>query len=277
MRHTSSLALLCALSAVALCSAQTVEEAAAAAALDYVERHEGEIGEVAREATDAQVKKNRPVLVLANASFEKALQVEAAATKEAVTAERKREATIVVRMQDTVSKATAAALPMVSSTAEEWARSHSLAEIYTIEKQQLDRLISEGQRAESNRQNATVKVEMAAATAVKMVALAREAQEVATHLRAAHAVARANTVKEQNDFAEAQAESSVRLSRLAQQVIAEANATASEALAQAMVVESKAEKALTTARSNTQRIQSLKLRAQKAFQQASGVAFVQRS
>jgi len=276
MRFAALLAFLYVFSAPSRSLAQTPGEAAAVAALDYVEKHEGEIGEVAREATKAQVKKNWPVLLPVNATFEQAVVPEITSSAQAATAERQREATVVTQMQDMIVKAKAAAMPIVAKTAEEWARSQALREVYTVEEPELDRVVSEGQRAEDNRQNATVTVEVAAAIAVKMVQLAREAQEVAKHLRGVHADGRASTVKEQNDFAEAQAEQSMRLSKLAQKVLQEANATASEALVKAEEAESKAQKALETARSNTLRIQSLKLRAQHTFQQAAGAALVQR-
>lgn len=272
----SALVLLCAFSEAPRGLAQTVDEAAAAAALEYVEKHQGEIDEVAKAAADAEVKKNRPVLLPVNASFEQAVQAQVATSGQAAAQERQREAAVVAQMQDMVLKAKAAAMPGVVQTAEEWARNRASREIYTAEKPHLDRVLSEVQRAEDNRQNATVNVEMAAAAALKMVELARDAQEAVKHLRSVHADDRANTIKEQNDDAEAQAEQSLRLSKLAQQVLDEANATASEALAQAVEVESQATKALNTARSNTMRIQQLKLRAQRTFQQAAGTALVQR-
>lgn len=251
-----------------------MEEAAAAATAKYVveapspppaspigKKSSGSMFGLIQADEDPYGKASAAVL----AGMKQARQGELAKTKQAVQAAKDGQAAQIASMEAAITQARKDSLPQVVLAAEEWSRAEVEQKTVELESSYLQQSVIFEEQAEKLRQSTTASTEDALRVAKAMAELAREAEDVAKHLSGTHAAQFAADRAEEDSQWKDIATQSQRFSKLAEKMTRDAAILANKALAQAQVSEKDAAKALETANENTQRLATIKKRAQSVL------------
>jgi len=191
-------------------------------------------------------------------------------TKTVIQAEKAREAEVVQGMLRDIEASRHVPMPDVMKKVGVWARSRSQNQVANATQSVLQVAFSEGNRAEELRQKALGMARSAAAAAKEMAAAGAAVDQVAQQLSGTNAAALVESTKEKDEAALVRLQHALQLVDMAGGTAHLANILARTLLSRAVVAEADAGQALERARTNTRRIERLKLRMQSVLQHLHG-------